>query len=304
MHNLTEANLPWPALPYEAFAPTAYLLHMTVQVIGKLKLTAPFEPHWDHVPLWVTTNGLSSGLIPYGDGNFTIEMDLNTHELLIQTSWGQKGGLALTSRSVAEFTHLLFNTLHSLDIKITINTHPQEVPNPIPFEEDKQIRPYDASLAHTWWQILVSSQRVMECYHAGFLGRTPAIGLMWGTFDLRDVRYNGRKIPIDQKMDFITRNAMDAEMIEVGWWPGNETWPQAAYFSFTYPQPKGLEDIKIQPASASWNKELSEFILNYEAIRTAKNPEADLLAFFNSAYQAGANKGGWDPGLIGSGKPV
>ena len=302
---LAETNTPWPALPYEAFAPTAYLLHMSVQAIGKLKLTMPFEPHWDHVPLWITANGLTSGPIAYGSGDFTVNLDFIAHDLIVHTSWGQKGGFALAARSVAEFTQLLFTTLHSVGVELTINTHPAEVPTPIPFELDTQPRPYDALLAHAWWRILVSSQRVMERHRARFLGRTPTIGLMWGTFDLRDVRYNGRKVGVDnEKMEFITRNAMDAEMIEVGWWPGNETWPQAAYFSFAYPQPEGLAQAKIQPSAGSWNKELGEFILNYEAIRNAQHPETDLLAFFESTYQVAAEKGAWDPGLTGSGKPI
>lgn len=305
LQNKSNANYhPWPELLYEEFMPTAYLLHMSVQAVGKLKLTAPFEPHWDHVPLWVIASGLTSGPIAYGKGDFTVDVDFVTHELICKTSWGQIGGFALASRSVAQFTQLLFSTLHSVGVDITINTKPQEVSNPIPFEQDTQNRPYNATLANAWWRILLSSQHVMESYHARFLGRTPPIGLMWGTFDLRDVRYNGKQIDADRKMGFIERNAMDAEMIEVGWWPGNQAYPQPAYFSFTYPPVAGFEDVKIQPVSAAWNKELGEFVLDYEAVRKAKDPAADLLAFFETTYSAGAEKANWDSHLVGSGKPI
>ncbi len=306
----SQANLipdyePWPALTYQEFAPTAYLLHMSVQAIGKLKLRAPFQPHWDHVPLLVTASGLTSGPIPYNEGEFTIDLDFINHHLLCKTSWGQEHGFALAARSVAAFTSLLFTTLKSVGIEIIINTKPQEVANPIPFEQDTQPRPYDAVLVNAWWRILLSSRQVMERYHARFLGRTPEIGLMWGTFDLRDVRYNGHPIRVDPKaMDYIGRNAMDAQMVEVGWWPGDESYPQAAYFSFTYPQPQGIEQAKIQPKSAGWNPEKKEFILNYADVRNSQNPESDLLAFFESSFQAGAERSKWDPQLIGSGKPV
>ena len=303
--NANQASyIPWPPLPYTEFAPTAYLLHMGVQAIGKMKLTAPFEPHWDSVPLWVTATGLSSGPIPYGAASFSVDMDFIEHELTCKTSWGAKNAFALIDRSVAEFTRLLFKTLNSIGVEITINTMPQEVTHPIPFEQDTQPRPYQAALVNAWWSILLSSQQVMERYHARFLGRTPPIGLMWGTFDLRDVRY-GKQLPVDTtKMGVILRNAMDAEMIEIGWWPGNEAYPDPAYFSFAYPQPEGIAQAKIESNTAKWHTALGEFILNYEDVRNTKDPSTALLAFFESTYQIGAKLKGWDPQLVAPGRPA
>ncbi len=296
---------PWPALPYQEFAATAHLLHMSLQVIGKLRLTAPFQPHWDHVSLLMTATGLTTGPIPYRDSEFMVDIDFINHQLRCKTAWGQEDGFALATRSVAEFTALFFATLKKVGIEITINTRPQEVANPIPFEQDTQQRPYDATLVNAWWRILLSSRQVMERYHARFLGRTPEIGFMWGTFDLRDVRYNGKPINNDSnQMGFITRNAMDAEMVEVGWWPGDATYPRPTYFSFTYPHPAGIENARIQPDNARWSPEKKEFILHYDDIRNNKNPDDDLLAFFETTYQAGAELGHWDPKLIGPGKPV
>lgn len=293
----------WPELPYDEFAPTAYLLHMATQAIGKLKLLTYFEPHWANVPLWVTSRGLTTGLIPYGNAAFSVELDLISHQIICLTSWGQAGSFALQPMSVANLSALLFKTLNNLGIDIKINTKPQEIPNPIAFEDDLQLRPYEAPLANAWFRILISSHRVLQSFHARFLGITPPIGLMWGTFDLRDARYQG-DILDTQGIDFIRRNGMDDYQIESGWWHGSLAYPKPAYFSFAYPKPEGIEKVVIQPEASHWDNSLGEYILDYDDVRTAKNPESDLLEFFNSAYLAGAKRMGWDPKLVGEGRPI
>lgn len=296
---------PWPALPYDEFKSTAYLLHMGMQAIGKLKLTGPFEPHWANVALWMTGRGLTTGEIPYATGIFAVDVDLISHEVICTSSWGRISKFKLAPMSVAEFTKTLFKNLLNIGVEIAINQTPQEVTNPIAFDQDTDKRPYNAELANAWWRILVSSHRIMQRYHARFTGITPPIGLMWGTFDLRDARYVAEHVPTTGvNSGFIRRNAMNDAQVEVGWWAGNDVYPRPAYFSFMYPAPNGIEQAKIKPATAKWDPSLNEFILDYDDVRTSKHPEDDLLAFFESTYRAEAERAGWDPELIGPGIPA
>ena len=188
---------------------------------------------------------------------------------------------------------------------MTINLMPQEIPNPISFDKDNDVRQYNFDLANRWWRILLSSYNVMQRYHSHFLGISPSIGLMWGTLDLRDARYKGSRIPTEGiNSGYIRRNAMNDAQVEVGWCSGNEQYPQPAYFSFLYPQPKDIELVKVKPAKAKWNNAMGEFILDYDNVRTANDPAADLLAFFESTYQSESEKADWDPTWIGAGEPV
>lgn len=295
----------WPQFSYEEFKESGYLLHMLAQAIGKLKLYTPFEPQWSNVPLLLTSHGLNSGLIPYNGRTFSIDLDLINHQISCSTASGQCKGFKIQSQSVADLIQTLFKTLNSLDIHLTINPKPQEIANPIEFDKDTNIREYNPVITHAWWQILIKSYSVMEQYHARFSGKTPPIALMWGTLDLRDVRFNGVTVsPTGTNSGYIRRNAMNEEQIELGWWGGNDLYPHAAYYSFTYPQPKGIEEAKIKPQAAIWNNELSEFVLNYDDLLLSENPEKDLLAFFNSTYEAGASRAGWNPEFIGDGKPI
>jgi hypothetical protein len=294
---------PWPALPYDDFAATGYFLHRLLQVIGKLKLATPFEPQWANVSLPVTSRGLSTGLIPYKKGAFSVDVDCINHEIICTSSWGRISKFALAPMSVAQFTVAMFDALRNIEIETEINLMPQEVENPIAFDNDVALRPYEFELVNAWWRILVSSQLVMEHYHARFTGKTPAIGLMWGTLDLRDARYNGTRVATTgQNAEYIRRNAMNEAQVEVGWWSGNPVYPRPAYFSFIYPQPANVEQAKIEPASAHWEKTLGEFILDYDDVRNSQNPEKDLLSFFESTYSAEAKFAGWESKLIGPGK--
>lgn len=295
----------WPALPYEEFKSTSHLLHMASQMAGKLKLHTPFEPHWANVALWITSRGLTTGLIPYQTGAFSIEFDLINHRLIGNTTWGLHEEFALESMSVAEFAEKFFGLLRKLQIEMQINLMPQEIPNPISFDKDTTQQHYNKNLANAWWRILTSSYLVIQRYHARFDGETPPIGLMWGTFDLRDARYNG--LPVETtgiNAGYIRRNAMDEAQIEIGWWSGNDAYPRAAYYSFTYPQPDNIENAKIQPSAARWDKNLSEFILDYDDLLKSNDPAKELLSFCESTYHAGATLAGWDKSLETTGEPV
>ncbi|WP_119274462.1 DUF5996 family protein [Taklimakanibacter deserti] len=295
---------PWPPLPYQDFVATQCLLHMSLQVLGKLKLKEPFQPQWAEVPLWLSGRGLTTGPIPYAGGAYEVSADFISHEVGCATSWGFSGRFGLGPMSVAEFVDHLFGLLRSAGVDVSINRMPQEVPHPISFDADTQRRPYEPALVNRWWRILLSTQRVMQVFHGRFKGKTQPIGLMWGTLDIRDVRYNGKPASPGAEADYVSRNAMDAELVEVGWWSGSSDYPQPAFFSFTYPQPEGIESARISPPASRWDSAMGEFLFDYDDLRNSKNPDADLLSFFESAYRAGAERAGWDPSLVGSGTPV
>lgn len=295
----------WPPFSYPDFQSTGYLLHRAAQMLGKLKLMTPFEPHWANVALWPTSTGVTTGVIPYGSEAFSIDIDCINHQILMTTSWGKKDFLALQSTSVAALYHDLFQKLTALDIDIHINPKPQEIPNPILFNEDTEKLAYDADLANRWWHILMSSYHVMQRYHSRFKGITPPIGLMWGTFDLRDARYRNTSVPVSQEnAGFLRRNAMDVVQVESGWWSGNDQYPRSAYYSFTFPKPLEIEKSIIQPKAAHWDAKMSEFILDYDDLRKTKNPAIELLTFFDSTYNAGAYSLNWEKDLLGAGVPV
>lgn len=295
----------WPELEYTQFKSTGYLLHRIVQIIGKLKLNTPFEPHWSNVPLWLTARGLTSGLIPYQSGLFCIDLDMLDHKIILTTSWGKKQDFAIHTMSVAEFTHHFFSILEQLHINLKINLIPQEVPNPIPFNQDTTERQYDKTLANAWWQILLNTYCVLQKYHSHFSGKNPPIGLMWGTFDLRDARYNGKRVPTTgDNAAYIRRNAMDEAQVEAGFWPGNEMYEKPAFFSFVYPQPDRIERGQIKPAKARWDAKLLEFILDYDDVRQSPHLEKDLLEFFESSYKVESELAGWNQEYLLKGTPV
>lgn len=294
---------PWPPLFYPDFAATQHLLHMGLQAVGKLKLQEPFQPQWAEVPLWLSALGLTTGPIPYAGGAYEVNADFISHQVVCATSWGSSGHFELGPRSVAEFVELLIDLLHRAGVNVSINLKPQEVPDPIPFDQDKQRLPYEPVLVNHWWRILLSTQRVMQVFHGRFKGKTQPIGLMWGTLDIRDVRYNGKPASPGANADYIRRNAVNEELVEVGWWSGNTAYPKPAFYSFTYPQPEGIENAKIRPPGARWDSTMGEFILDYDDLRGSKDPDGELLSFFESSYKAGAERAGWDPSLVGSGRP-
>lgn len=300
-----QTSFAWPELDYQQFKSTSHLLHMGTQAIGKLKLYTPFEPHWANVALWLTSRGLTTGLIPFESKAFSIDLDMLEHKVIVSTTMGQSESFSLTSMSVAQFVEQLFLILKNLKITYSINLMPQEIENPVPFDKDTEQQFYNKELATTWWKILVKSYLVMQRYHARFDGESPAVGFMWGTFDLREARYNGVTVETTGiNSGYIRRNAMNEAQVEVGWWPGNEAYPRPAFYAFIYPQPDHIENCKIQPKSAYWNEKLMEFVLDYDELRKSSDPEKDLLNFFESAYQAGSELAEWKPGFITTGKPT
>lgn len=306
MSNLTALNYdPWPVFSAEEFMPTSHLFHMCVQAIGKLMLTQPFEPHWANLAMPLTSRGVTTGIIPYDSGTFSVEIDCIDHIIVFTSSWGGTSTLKLGSMSVAHLARQIFQHLGNMGITIKINHKPQEVSDPIPFDQDTALRIYDEKVINAWWRIMLSTYRVLLKFHAKFYGITPRIGLFWGTLDLRDARYKGVHLPTaNMPSDFISRNAMDDAQFEVGFSASNEKYPTPSFFAFAYPKPDELERAIIKPAAAKWISVINEFILDYDDFRKSKDPDGDLLMFFESNYQAFAKLAGWDPEWIVSSKPI
>lgn len=293
----------WPALSYPAFEPTRYLLHMALQAVGKLKLAEPFQAQWAEAPLWLNARGLTTGPIPYAGGVYEVRADFISHEMRWLTSSGASGQLPLGPTSVAAFVDTFLDQLRRAGIDTSITLMPREIPNPILFNEDKEPRPYDRDLVDAWWRILLGARRVLQVFQGRFTGKTQPIGLMWGTFDIRAPFYSGRPASPAPDAGFIRRNAMNAELMEMGWWPGDSSYPKPAFYSFTYPQPKGIENAKVGPNAARWDAGMDEFLLDYDDLRQSGSPDRDLLAFLESTYTAGATAADWDSGLLGGGRP-
>lgn len=277
---------------------------MVLQAIGKLKLAEPFQAQWAHVPLWLSARGLTTGPIPHAAGAFEIHADFIAHEIQWFVSSGASGKMPLGPTSVAAFVGTFLDHLRSAGIDAHINQVPQEVPGPIPFNEDQEKRQYDRDQVSAWWHVLLDAQRVLQVFQGRFTGKTQPIGLMWGTLDIRAAFYSGKPAsPEEANKGYIRRNAMNAEVIEMGWWPGDPSYPRPAFYAFTYPQPEGIERSTIGPDAARWDANMGEFLLDYDDLRRSHDPDGDLLTFLESTYKAGATSAGWKPDLLGSGRP-
>jgi hypothetical protein len=290
---------PWPTLSKEAFSKTSHLLHMCVQIMGKLMLTSPFDPHWANLAMPITSRGITTGVIPYQNGTFSIDIDCIDHFLIFTTTWGKIGKIKLTSMPVSDLYAKICHTLHELDITLQINRKPQEVSNPLDFDMDSELRTYDEKIVNAWWRITASTNRVLLKYHSKFYGITPRIGLFWGTLDLRDARYRGTHLKAVS--NYIGRNAMDDVQFEVGWSSSNEKYLVPSFFAFPYPKPEGYEKENV--AFGKWAQAINEFVLDYEDLQKSHDPDGDLLRFFESSYEAFAKLAGWDPQLIVPGEP-
>lgn len=282
---------PWPPLPLEEWQDTCETLHMWLQVVGKIRmsLSTPLN-HWWHVTLYVNARGLTTSPIPYGDGAFEIQFDFLEHQLEIATCGGVLAMLPLRPESVAVFYGRVMEALRSLEIDVSINTRPQEVADPIPFEQDQTHRSYDREYVQRFFRILASTERVLQQFRGGYLGKSSPVQFFWGSMDLSCVRYSGRPAvpPRPGRITGITH-----EEVAVGFWPGTGL-GAPAFYAYAAPRPAGLEGAAIQPAAAGWNKQLGEFILLYDDVRKAEDPAAVLRTFFGSVYEATAERGHWD----------
>jgi hypothetical protein len=288
----------WPALPYQSWKDTCQTLHLWTQIVGKVKLALnPEENHWWHVPLSVTAGGLSTGPIPWNGPPrriFEIRFDFIDHELLILTSDGAAKAIPLVPRSVAWFYRELMECLAALQIGVTINPLPSEIARPIPCDQDEEHASYDPVQANRFWRILLETATVLRCHRSRFIGKCSPVHFFWGSFDLALSFFSGRRAPERAGADRMTREGYSHELISCGFWPGGETFPEPAFYAYASPEPPGFKSAPIQPAAAFYHLPLNEFLLRYDDMRAADDPEQALLDFCRSTYEAGATLAGWD----------
>lgn len=290
----------WPALPFSEWHATAETLHMWTQIVGKIRLTlSPWINHSWHVTLYVTSRGLTTSPIPHGFHTFEIRFDFIEHELRILKSDGAVRKLALQAQSVAEFYRAVMTALDELGLSVKIDTVPNEIVDPVPFDQDEAHRSYDPEYANRFWRVLVQATRVLTQFRSRFCGKCSPVHFFWGSFDLAVTRFSGRAAPphpggIPHLPDRVTREAYAQEVSSVGFWPGNATSPTPIFYSYAYPEPSGFAQAKIRPAEASYSAQLHEFVLSYDVVRAALSPEEALLDFAQSVYDAASTLGKWD----------
>ena len=293
-------NALWPELNYNEWKDTLATVQLFTQVVGKIRLRAmPWINHSWHVTLYVTPKGLSTGSMPYAKGLFEIEFDFNRHVLTITTSEGAEEPMHLQDLNVAGFYAKIFHILSKLNIDINIYSTPNEIENAIPFKKDEIHKTYNKEHIHNYWLALVQVEKVFTKFRAGFLGKCSPVHLFWGAFDLAVTRFSGRPAPlhpgIAPNMPMrVMQEAYSHEVSSAGFWPGNDAFPHAAFYSYCYPTPSNFGDQIVQPAEAFYSKEMGEYFLLYDVIRKAVDPEATLLNFLNSTYEAAANTGNWN----------
>jgi hypothetical protein len=290
----------WPALDYASWRDTALTLQLWTQIVGKIRLAlTPWVNHSWQVPLYVSARGLTTGPIPAPNKEIVeLEFDFLAHRLLLRTSRGAESAIDLPGQSVAEFYVRTLDALRRMGVAVTINEMPNEMPNPIRFAEDRAHASYDAAAVHRFWRVLVQADRVFKLFRSGFLGKVSPVHFFWGSFDLAVTRFSGRKAPphpggVPHLPDAVAREAYSHEVSSAGFWPGSDAFPRAAFYSYAYPEPPGYRTRSVTPGAA-FDPSLGEYILPYDALRAARDPDALLLDFLGSTYAAAADGGGWD----------
>ena len=291
----------WPALPYDAWKEACATLHLWTQIVGKIRLAqTPWVNHSWHVPLYVTASGLTTSPIAHGARSFQIDFDFNDHVLWLRTSDGHFRQIVLKPMTVAAFHAAVFTDLAALGLDVRIDNMPNEIPDAIAFTDDGVHDAYDRDAAHAFWQILLHSHHVLSHFRSGFLGKVSPVHFFWGSFDMAVTRFSGRPAPrhpggVPNLPDIVAQEAYSHEVSSAGFWPGGGgVVNEPAYYSYAYPAPEGFADARVRPAEAYFHKALGEFILPYEAVRTAGNPATMLMDFLQSTYDAAADLGRWD----------
>ncbi|HSM10548.1 MAG TPA: DUF5996 family protein [Lysobacter sp.] len=290
----------WPSLPLQAWARTCETLHLWTQVVGKVRCAcSPWLNHSWHVALYVTARGLTTSPIPHGTRTFQLDFDFIDHRLLLLSSDGRTTGFALQPQPVAEFYCRLMNRLDDLQLHVAIDRYPNEVADPVRFDRDEVHRAYDRAYAARYWRVLVQADRVFKQFRARYVGKCSPVHYFWGAPDLAVTRFSGRVAPphpggIPHLPDWITRDAYSHEVSSCGFWPGGGPVPHAAFYAYAYPEPPGFAEATVRPDAAFYHRELREFVLPYDAVRTAVDPDAALLDFLQTTYEAAAELGRWD----------
>ena len=289
----------WPELEYREWRETALALQLWLQIAGKVRLAlTPWLNHSWQVPYYVTARGLSTSPIPYDGRIFELEFDFVAHRLVGRDSSGATSEFPLEAMPVADFYQRTITLLAALDVRAPITPMPCELIDPVPFERDRAQRPYDAGSAQHFWGMLVNADQLLKLFRTGFLGKASPVHVFWGGFDLAVTRFSGRRAPLHPGgvpglSDRVTREAYSHEVSSAGFWPGNDAYPHAAFYSYAYPEPKGFRDAAMPPGAA-YEAQLGEFILPYEAVRKSAAPEKLVMDFLQASYAAAADLGKWD----------
>ena len=308
----------WPDLPFERLYPTAQTLQMWTQVVGKVRLArTPWLNHSWHVTLRVSARGLATPLIPNGaGGGLSLEFDFITEQLVVRATSGEERRVALAQRSLASFYAEAMAALTAVGAPTSIDPRPSELPDSTPFGDDVAPRPYDPEIARSFWRALVQIDRVFHRFRSRFLGKCSPVHFFWGAADLAVTRFSGRRAPthpggIPHLSDEVTREAYSHEVSSAGFWAGGQGIEEPSFYSYAYPTPEGFAAARAAPQAARFDSRLGEFLLPYSAVSTADDPDAALLAFLQSTYDAAADLAGWDraaleceEGKIGRPRPV
>ena len=286
----------WPRLSLAEWQATHDTLHMWLQIVGKTRLAfAPRENHWWHVPFYVSARGLSTSLIPYRSVAFEVQFDFIDHRVIVNTSDGVTRSIALRPQPVADFYREYIDALDSAGIHVKIWPVPVEVDAPLPFAEDRRHASYDPELTRRFFHMLLHANRALARFKGRFLGKTSPVHFFWGAFDLALTRFSGRRAPRpDDAAGPMLREAMSHEEISFGFWPGSGAVAEPAFYAYARPEPSGLPATAVRPASAYYSRELANFILPYDAVRSLPSPDEIVLEFFQSVYDAAADQAGWD----------
>lgn len=314
--HMTTTEALWPELSYRNWRETAVTLQLWTQIVGKIRLAlTPWLNHSWHVPLYVTSRGLGTLAVPAGREILEMEFDFIAHRLRMHTSLGAERELLLAPQTVSEFYRQLMSLLRELGVDVAIYETPNEVADPVPFSEDDSHRSYDAAAAHAFWRVLIQADRLLKEFRTGFLGKASPVHFFWGSFDLAVTRFSGRAAPLHPGgvpglPDAVTREAYSHEVSSAGFWPGNDAFPAAAFYSYAYPEPIGFRDRSVA-RGAYFDEKLAEFILPYETVRTAADPDGLVLDFLATTYEAAADTARWDrthlecrPGVAGRVRPL
>jgi len=288
-----------PELDWSNWRETAQHLHLITQIVGKVRLAqTPWLNHSWHVVLYPTVWGLTTGPIPCAEATLQLDLDLQTSELRLSTDTGGEASIALGAGSIADFHAALLAALAALGTPVAINGTPSEIPDGIPFAEDTAERPWDGDAVRDFHRALLWVDRVFQQFRTGFLGKASPVHFFWGSFDLAVTRFSGRTAPkhpggFPGLPDAVTCEAYSHEEASAGFWPGSDAFPKPAFYAYGYPAPQGYADAEV-PSPAYFDTGLGEWLLDYDAVRTAEDPRAMLLGFLHATYDAAADLGGWD----------
>ena len=294
----------WPELPYPAWKDTALTLQLWAQIVGKVRLAlTPWLNHSWHVTLRVTARGLATPLIHAAGREFQMEFDFVDHVLALRSADGRSRAVKLRPTSVAEFRAETMAALAELGVQVRIDDIPNEIPDALPFADDRIHASYDAAYAQKFWRVLLRSHEVFSQFRTAFLGKASPVHFFWGSFDLAVTRFSGRRAPlhpggIPHLPDAVVREAYSHEVSSAGFWPGGGSIDYPAFYSYAYPMPEAFGAAQVKPAEAFFSPELGEFLLPYAAVRTASDPDRMLMDFLQSTYAAAADLAHWDRGAL------